>query len=791
MPPRPFLSVCLAATLAACAPAQRPERTYDLIHVKWNLSFDEPRAMILGQVTNTVRPLRDGTTEVWFDSGKLAVRDVTVNGLATRFETRGERLFVTLPRAARRRDTLKVAIAYSGVPEAGVYFIPAARAFPSTTGIIYTQGEAEDTRYWLPTYDFPDDKATSEGTLTVHEGQFALSNGKLLGVTRMGPKGERLATYRWRMDQPHATYLISFVVGNLSRGRESWAGIPIDWYVPRGLERMGRSSFAGTDKMVEFFSRQTGFKYPFAKFSQAVVPDFMFGGMENITQVTNTITTLHPPEAKPLTSSEGLVAHELAHQWFGDIVTTRDWSHIWINEGFASFLPAFWTRHRHGQEAYDLARHDTFEGGLGAFRGDPRAMIKTDFKEPMDVFSGHAYAGGAMRLFVLMHELGERRFWNGIREYLHRYAYKSVTTEQFFDSMSRSTLRDLRPFMQQWFYTAGVPRLKVTREGDEVVIVQRDPFFRLNLPVWTLDGSTWRKQTVHLDDSEVRVRVGSRGPTLIDPEVRYPLEIDYPSYTPNDWTALYQNAPNAAQKAKLLVPLFRALSASRGAALARGETSPRLLERMVGLLKQPPVPYLLELTRHSDKRVQNTAVSALESARADRFAIERLREIWRTDPNPVLRGTALSALLRHAGDEALAGEAWRTPSYNDRYRQLALGWWVARNPEVARERALEALRNPPSEPVRVAANPSPGPAEGPPVGARVFDALIEIAKEPSFGARVAAINALTAYGNPEALPTLRGSPATACATSAARRSERWRRWKSGLEANRTREQLGA
>jgi len=728
---------------------QRPERIYDLLDVNWQISFDEPSGTISGDVTNTLRPLKS-IEEVWFDSAKLRIQETLIDGKAMPFRLEGERLFVRLPKPADSSRTVKVRIRYSGQPEAGVYFVPAQRAFPATTSMVYTQGEMEDTRYWLPTYDYPDDKATTEGRIEVPKGYRALSNGRLIGQKA---KDDR-EVWHWRLDKPHSTYLISFVAGPYTE--VVTAKKPkVSYWVPKGLEEQGQVSFGNTHEMVDFFGKLVRYPYPFAKYSQSTVADFMFGGMENTTATTQTITTLHPKHVEPLASSTGLVAHELAHQWFGDTVTTPNWAHIWINEGWASFLPAFWTREKVGDEAFHIERFDIFSGGLAAHQNSTRPVVWTGYREPMEMFNNFAYPGGASRMFMLMHQIGEAKFWPAVGNYLREYQFKNVDTEGFFASMSRSTGRDLETFRRQWFYTPAAPRLTVKRIDGQVVVEQPEPHFDLPLEVMVVsaDGRTETRPHRVQGARTAIPDVQATDLVLVDPEAWTMMTVTYDlGYRRTDWRRLFDVAPNAAQKLRLLDPVMAALSRTERVELAQSVTSPRLLARIVP--RVPSREFLLEMTRHGDATVRQAAVGALGGLSRTADVETRLMEIVDNEPNDILRRDTMRSLIRMTGNPQLLERAWSTNGYADIFRVLAIEHWAERDPEKGRTVALDVLENPPSEPVRVFAIRALGRLKDPAGDRRAYDALIRVAQERSFGARTAAINALAQYGDKSAISVL-------------------------------------
>ena len=747
------LSLCMLAVLASAQHNKRLPRIYDLKNVEWHLSFDETLGTIDGHVVNTLTPLKPNTKQIWFDSAKLKIKEVLVNGHKAQFKVEPERLVVNLPKPGGPKDTLSINIAYSGRPEAGIYFVPAARAFPAHTSVVYTQGEMEDTHYWLPTYDYPDDKATSESFVTVPSGYTVISNGKLIGESKSG----RTVTVRHRMDQPHSTYLISLVTGQFTVGNDGqFKGKPVRWNVPVGLEDMGKAAFGGTDRMIALYSKLTGVDYPYAKFDQSAVPDYMFGGMENITAVTQTIQALFPSEAAPVSNSEGLVLHELAHQWFGDDITCASWPHAWLNEGFATFLPSFYVREAHGQEAYDLSRYGTLQGGYGSAMGEQRPVVWTGYEEPIDEFGGTIYPGGASRMFVLMHWVGEEKFWKAIHNYLEEYRFKAVTTPQFFASMSKSLGVDLTPFMNEWLYRKELPKLTVGLEGKDLVINQASPYFTLDLPVWILNGSGWVKKSVHSAGPSVRLPLGELAgkPVLVDPEVYLLGSIDYSlPISAADYMAMYRNAPNAAAKMRLGEKMFSTLSAAQVLELAKEEKNTDLLTNLLPHIRDEA--YLLGLLRSDDLRLVAHVISNFNRSVPTPAVVSALQNLLDTSKNLEIREKAMNVLLARTDNEELAKRAWLMPSFDEQFRSDALDYFVKHKPDTAREMALGVLLHPDSEVLRVHAITVLGNLKDKNGEHRVFDALARVAQERSFGARSNAIDALASYGNKAAIPILR------------------------------------
>lgn len=747
----PALPLLLAG--AALASAQSRPHVYDLKNVAWSVSLDPDHASITGDVTNTLVPDQP-LKQIVLDAGpQLEIDALTVNGEKRPYKHAGDKLTITL--SAPKGQTLNVRIVYHGTPQAGVYFVPASRAYPAHTPIAYTQGEMEDNRDWLPTYDYPDNKATSEGRIEVPSDWSAISNGKLVEVVDKGAR----RVFHWKMDVPHSTYLISFTAGPFVEQKESWDGIPISYWVPPGLEEQGRTSFGGTNKIVALYSRLTHYRYPYVKFTQDVVPDYMFGGMENITAVTQTISTLHPADVEPLDNSKGLVAHELAHQWFGDLVTCRDWSNTWLNEGWATFMPSFWIRESEGQDAFDLSRYDTFSGGLSPYGGSKRPVVWTGYKNPIDMFDAYAYPGGASRMFMLMHRLGEDTFWKAVSDYLHDCQYQNVTTERFFSEISKSTGKDLSGFMKQWFFTPAAPNLKVSVDGDNLVVTQPEPYFDLDTEVWIRDGDQWVKKPLHVSGAKTTLNLGplASNPLLVDPECWLMAEIQSSlSLTAAQLIDLYKAAPNAAEKARIMDTMMAPLSPAQGEQMARSENFLGLKLRWLSRLGSDSADYMLELLKDPDARVRSGAIEGLVRAqKSGQDVLDALAPLSDSDPNESIRERAFGAILKLSNNADLADKAFTMDGYRDQYRQMALQWWVAHKPDIARTKCLQELANPSSEPVRVDAIRYLGTLKDAPGDRAVYQALLKVLSENSFSARVAAVGALADYGDKSALPEIR------------------------------------
>src|SRR6266568_3253468 len=449
-----FLALAALLAIFIAAPSVRADepyarsRDYDLQHSKIALRFDLDQKKVLGEVTHTVSILRDGSTKIAFDSVGLTIQSVTLNKAAAKFETSADKLIISLPSAAKAGDKFDVAIRYMGKPAKGMYFILPDKDYPDRPKQIWTQGESEDTRYYLPTYDYPNDRLTTETILTVPASWITVSNGKLMSVTDAG-KG--LKTWYWKESLPSSTYLITVVAGEFDEVKESWRGIPVTYYAPKGRGDRLPISYGRTPAMMEVFSKKFGVDYPWEKYAQVMVDDFVAGGMENSSATTNTSTSLVHPKLAPeyLTGEDDLISHELGHQWFGDLVTCKDRGDVWLNEGFATFLEAVWTETHFGKDEADYERWNNAREWLESNSLWKKPVVRHDFDDSSE-FDGNVYDKSGWILYMLRHQLGEDAFYRGLKHYLEVNRGKNVVTADLVKAIEDETHINVDQFFAQW-----------------------------------------------------------------------------------------------------------------------------------------------------------------------------------------------------------------------------------------------------------------------------------------------------------------------------------------------------
>ncbi len=440
------------------------DRLVDVRHIKLEITPDFEAKTLSGLCTLTVSAINEGTEFVELDAAEMKIKEVRVRGKDAHFHYDGQKLCVHFEKPPVPDRPFDIAIEYSTTPRRGAYFVGPDDAYPDKHREMWTQGQDEDSRYWFPCFDYPNEKATTEVIARVPKGMVSLSNGRLVKVVKKADH----ELHHWSQAVPHVAYLVTLVIGEYVKIKDQWDGIEVSYLVPPGREEDGKRSFGQTPRIVEHFSKMTGVRYPYEKYAQITAVDFIFGGMENTTATTQTELTLHDARAHIDFRSEPLVAHELAHQWFGDYVTCRDWSHAWLNEGFATFMEAVWCEKEHGWPETQYY----FEGDMKAYLAEDggayrRPIVTNVYREPLDLFDRHLYQKGALVLHHLRGILGPRLFWKSINHYLVKHGKGSVITQDLINAIQDVTGRNMEWFFDQWVFSGGHPDFKVSAGWDD------------------------------------------------------------------------------------------------------------------------------------------------------------------------------------------------------------------------------------------------------------------------------------------------------------------------------------
>ena len=438
-----------------------PDRVVRVEHIHLELHPDLDAKSLAGFVTTTVRAIEDGVKTLVMDAVDMDVKNVARYGdgiLNYAFTQTAKHLTIALDAPLARGESLAFRIEYFVQnPQRGLYFIDSPRQ-------AWTQSQDTDARSWLPCFDHPSEKQATSTAIFVEPGLFALGNGALVSRKDVDGKTE----FRYEQSVPHATYLLTMVAGDFTEIPQTHERVPMFYYVVPGREADGERAFANTPKMIDTFEDAIGVPYPYDRYSQIAVAEFIFGGMENTSATTQTDRTLHDERAHLDFSSDSLVSHELAHQWFGDYVTCRDWSQAWLNEGFATYFETVW---REANLGWDEYQRDIFEI-TGEYLDEDgerysRPIVCNVYRDPIELFDRHLYQKGGAVLHMLRGELGWDRMKRSLRRYVSENGMRTVETIDLVRAIEAETGRNMRGFFDQWIDRAGHPELEVRCEWDE------------------------------------------------------------------------------------------------------------------------------------------------------------------------------------------------------------------------------------------------------------------------------------------------------------------------------------
>lgn len=682
--------VCVAQDVPLRTP---PDRPIDVRRIALDLAVDLEARSVEGSATLDLTALRD-VRAVRLDAVDLEVSRVERlgqdggRGDAVPFTNDGRALTVELP--LRREEAASVRVHYRvRDPRDGLYFFGPTPDAPHVPWQVWSQGETTTNRHWFPCVDHPDERQATAATIRVKSKDLVvISNGRLVEKTDDPATGG--AVWRYEQEREHVSYLVTLVVGRFDVVRDTWRGKPLAYYVPVGRAQDVERSFGRTKDMLDFFSELTGVEYPWPKYEQVVVEQFEAGGMENTGATTLNERTLHDARAHLDYSSEGLVAHELAHQWFGDLLTCRDWAHIWLNESFATYLDALWHEHAHGQDEYDVEMLQNAARGIRA--GKERPILDRRYADPGQMFDGRAYPKGACVLHMLRRRLGDEGFRRGVQLYVKRHMDRSVETHDLRRALEDATGANLERFFHDFVERPGNPVLDVRIERDAargllvVTVTQQqagEPY-AFEAELLLRFGQREVRRSVWVEERTARFALPeAEAPTLFrfDPREALLLAETTVHMGRDLWLAQLRDDPTAAGRIRAARALGRDRSPEARDALARALAEDpfwgvraECAEALGGIADDAARDVLLLGLAQESSKVRRACVEALgRRGRDDRTAEALAALLTKGDPSYYVEAEAVRAYAWAAAEPRELVEAQLAkPSHNEVIRIAAL-----------------------------------------------------------------------------------------------------------------------
>lgn len=446
-----------------------PTRQFDLLHTRLDLRFNWEEEQVIGLAQLRLTPYFYPNNSLQLDAKQLNINAISLDGEVLTYDYDQEQLYIRLPRLMERGDTFEIEIDYTAQPSSsggssaitsnqGLFFINPQGTEGNKPQQIWTQGETEWNSRWFPTIDKPNERCTQEIYLTVEQRFNTLSNGVLKESTN-NEDGTR--TDYWWMEQPHAPYLFAIVVGEFAVVEEEVDGLPLAYYVEPKYEKDAKAIFARTPEMIRFFSQKLDYPFPWDKYAQVVVRDYVSGAMENTTASIFGAFVQKRRRALINNHNDGIVAHELFHQWFGDLVTCESWANLTMNEGFANYSEYLWYEHFYGPDeaAYHLLSERS--GYFFGSSGNTHPLIHFGYEDKEDMFDSHSYNKGGAVLHMLHRYVGDAAFWSALHLYLTENAYTAVEAHDLRLAFEEITGEDLNWFFNQWYFSEGHPEIEV------------------------------------------------------------------------------------------------------------------------------------------------------------------------------------------------------------------------------------------------------------------------------------------------------------------------------------------
>lgn len=623
----------------------------DLVHTKLDVRFDYKKRYLYGKEWVTLKPHMYATDSLRLDAKGMDIKTVALvqgkKNVPLKYTYDSLSLAIQLDKTYPNTESYTVYIDYTAKPNElktkgsaaitdakGLYFINPDSTEAGKPVQIWTQGETESSSAWFPTIDKTDQKTTDEISMTVPAKYVTLSNGKL--VTQKN-NGDGTRTDTWKMELPHSPYLFMMAVGDFKIYRDKWRDREVSYYLEPAYAPYAKDIFGFTPEVMEFYSQKLGVDYPWNKYAQIVVRDYVSGAMENTT------ATLHGEyvqgTARDLLdrnydAGRSTIVHELFHQWFGDYVTAESWSNLTVNESFANFSETLWAEHKYGQDAGDAHNYQAMQEYLGTPDAATKDLVRFHYHDKEDMFDVVSYQKGGRILNMLRNYLGEEAFFKGLNSYLKSNAFKTGEAHQLRLALEEASGRDLNWFFNQWYFGAGHPVLTMSYKWDEatktqtVYLTQTQPGNAFILPM-AIDiyagGKKVRYPVWMREKADTLTFQSATNPDLVNVDGdKILLTQKTDNKTIDEYAFQYANAP-------LYLDRFEAITA---AAIQPGEKAAQTI--LLAALKDNY--YGLRIKAIKAINLKNEAM--LAAARPTLLALAQ------NDDNTLVRAAAISALAK-------------------------------------------------------------------------------------------------------------------------------------------------
>jgi aminopeptidase N len=674
----------------------------DLVHTKLDVRFDYAKSYMYGKAWITLKPHFYPTDSLSLDAQGMDIKEVALfkgsQTLPLKYNYDGSTLRIHLNKTYRNTENYSIYINYTAKPNElkaqgsaaitdakGLYFINPLGADKDKPTQIWTQGETESNSAWFPTIDKPDQKCTEEISMTVPAKYVTLSNGKLISQVK-NTDGTR--TDNWKMDLPHSPYLFFMGVGDYSVVHDTYKGKDVNYYVEPAYAPVARQIFGLTPEMMGFYSRILGVEYPWVKYSQMTARDYVSGAMENTTATLHTDALQQDArQLKDGNKYEEYVAHELFHQWFGDLATMESWSNLTLNESFANFSETIWAEYKHGKDAGDATNFHDIEKYLADPTNPSKNLVRFYYTDREAMFDMVSYSKGGRILNMLRNYVGDSAFYKALNLYLNNFKFKNAEAQNLRMAFEQITGQDLNWYWNQWYYGSGHPIFDISYQYDDakktalVIISQTQntgKIFRIPLAIDIYENGNKTRHKVWLNNENDSFYFPySKKPDLINVDGDKIILCQKTDHkTLDNFIFQYNKAGLYLDRREAIEYCAEHQDEAAAQALLRQALEDRYFELQNLVMnsidmekpgmKTAVEPILFDLaTNATDRTVQGTAIGLLGSYKKPQYKDLFLKKT--SDSSYTVAGNALTALslLDEAQAYQIANEFSKYPAKGD------------------------------------------------------------------------------------------------------------------------------
>ena len=494
------------------------EKVHDLVHTKLQVDFNFSQKTMNGEAWITAKPHFYSSNTIILDANAMIIHEVKMNNIKLKYNYNEYDLIINLPKTYQKNEEFTVYIKYTSQPEKakdkttqlitdakGLYFINADGIDKNKPTQIWTQGETQANSVWFPTIDTPNQKMSQEIYITVPNKYKTLSNGTLIKQTKKGNK----RTDYWKQDLKHAPYLAFIGVGEFEVINDTYKNIAVNYYVEKEYAPYAKAIFGNTPEMIGFFSDKLGVAYPWDKYSQVVVRDFVSGAMENTSIVVHGEQAYQKPgQLIDDNLQENIIAHEVMHHWFGNLVTSESWTNVTLNESFANYGEYLWRAYKYGKTDAEMHYFEQVEAYKNG-QNDSKSLVRFSYDDREDLFDLVTYNKGGAILHMLRNYLGDEAFFTGLKNYLNTYKFQKAEVHQLRLIFEELTGKDLNWFFNQWYFGANHPNIEVSYDYNTLlktvtvnIIQLQGEEFKFPFAIDVFEGKKRTRHNVFVDGND-------------------------------------------------------------------------------------------------------------------------------------------------------------------------------------------------------------------------------------------------------------------------------------------------